>query len=79
MPGYVKTEAHKRAGLDHLNKKIPSWMWVNANQVVEETEMASIKGKSTVIPGLIYKIVRPFLQMSLANSLWNRLTKRRRD
>jgi hypothetical protein len=54
-------------------------MWVNANQVVEETEMASIKGKSTVIPGLIYKIVRPFLQMSLANSLWNRLTKRRRD
>lgn len=79
LPGYVKTEAHKRAGLDHLNEKIPSWMWVDANQVVKETEMASIKGKSTVIPGLVYKMVRPFLQMSLANSLWNRLTKRRGD
>ncbi len=45
MPGYVKTNAHKRAGLEHLEKKVPKWMWVSANQVVEETETASRNGK----------------------------------
>ena len=45
MPGYVKTNAHKRAGLEHLEKKVPKWMWVSANQVVYETEKASRNGK----------------------------------
>ena len=44
LPGYVKTNIHKRAGLQHLTKKIPNWMWVSAEQVVKETESASIKG-----------------------------------
>ena len=77
LPGYVRTKAHKRAGLDHLIKKVPSWMWIEADQVVKETEKASLKGKSNIIPGLVYKLVRPFLKMSLANSLWNRITRRR--
>ena len=76
LPGYVKTEAHSRAGLDHLREKIPSWMWIDAKKVVEETEAASLKRKSTVIPGRVYKLVRPFLGMSLATSLWNKITKR---
>ena len=76
LPGYVKTEAHSRAGLDHLREKIPSWMWIDAEKVVEETEKASLKKKSTVIPGKVYKLVRPFLGMSLATSLWNKITKR---
>ena len=33
LPGYVKTEAHKEAGLEHLNKST-SWMWVDAKRVV---------------------------------------------
>ena len=77
LPGYVRTQAHKRAGLDHLIKKVPSWMWVEADQVVKETERASLKGKTSIIPGLVYKLVRPFLKMSMANSLWNRITRRR--
>jgi len=77
LPGYVRTKAHKRAGLDHLIKKVPSWMWVEADQVVKETERASLKGKTSIIPGLVYKLVRPFLKMSMANSLWNRITRRR--
>jgi Short-chain dehydrogenases of various substrate specificities len=76
LPGYVKTEAHSRAGLNHLRKKIPSWMWIDAERVVTETEMASLKGKSSVIPGKIYKLVRPFLGMSLATSIWNKITRR---
>tara|TARA_Y100001968_G_scaffold131122_1_gene119684 strand:+ start:263 stop:1024 length:762 start_codon:yes stop_codon:yes gene_type:complete len=76
LPGYVRTKAHKRAGLDHLIKKVPSWMWIEADQVVKETEKASLKGKTIIIPGLVYKLVRPFLKMSMANSLWNRITRR---
>ena len=77
LPGYVHTNAHKRAGLDHLNQKVPSWMWIESKKVVEETEKASLKGKSKVIPGMIYKLVKPFLQISLASSIWNKMTKRK--
>ena len=76
LPGYVRTSAHKRAGLEHLNEKVPSWMWIEADKVVQETETASIKGKSQVIPGIVYKAVRPFLQSEIANRIWNKITKR---
>ncbi len=78
LPGYVKTQAHKRAGLLHLKDKIPSWMWVSADQVVIETEKASLKNKSRVIPGIVYKLVSPFLKMSIANKIWTALTKRKK-
>ena len=79
LPGYVKTEAHSRAGLDHLREKVPSWMWIDAKKVVVETEKASLKGKSSIIPGRVYKFVRPFLGMSLATRLWNKITKRYKE
>ena len=78
LPGYVETEAHKRAGLHHLKDKVPSWMWVSADQVVIETEKASLKNKSRVIPGIVYKLVSPFLKMSIANKIWTALTKRKK-
>ena len=76
LPGYVKTQAHERAGLDHLVKKVPKWMWINAEQVVFETERASLKGKLEVIPGKIYKIVKPFLNLNIAIKIWKKITKR---
>ena len=76
LPGYVKTNAHKRAGLDHLEKKIPFWMWVSADKVVKVTEKASMAGKSTVIPGLAYKLVKPFLGLDITSKLWKILNKR---
>jgi len=76
LPGYVKTNAHKRAGLDHLEKKIPFWMWVSAEKVVKVTEKASMAGKSTVIPGLAYKLVKPFLGLDITSKLWKILNKR---
>ena len=76
MPGYVKTAAHKRAGLDHLEKKIPSWMWVNANKVVKETEKASKNGKTEIIPGKVYKFTKPFLKFNSAINIWQSITKR---
>ena len=76
LPGYVKTNAHKRAGLDHLEKKIPFWMWVSAEKVVKMTEKASLAGKSKVIPGLAYKLVKPFLGLDITSKLWKILNKR---
>ena len=76
LPGYVKTEAHERAGLDHLLKKVPNWMWVTPEQVVMETEIASLKGKLEIIPGKVYKIVKPFLNLKIAVSIWKMITKR---
>ena len=76
LPGYVRTQAHERAGLDHLIKKVPGWMWINPEKVVVETEVASLKGKSEVIPGKIYKIVKPFLSLKIATKIWRIITKR---
>ena len=76
LPGYVKTRAHERAGLNHLKDKVPWWMWVTAKQVVIETEKASIQGKADVIPGKVYKFVRPFLNFNSAIKVWRKITKR---
>ena len=76
LPGYVKTNAHKRAGLDHLEKKIPFWMWISAEKVVRITEKASKAGKSSVFPGLAYKLVKPFLGMEITSKAWKILSKR---
>jgi len=76
MPGYVRTSAHKRAGLDHLEKKVPGWMWINAEDVVEETEKASRAGKTEIIPGKVYKITKPFLKFESAINVWKKITKR---
>tara|TARA_B100000614_G_C14513423_1_gene479495 strand:+ start:602 stop:1354 length:753 start_codon:yes stop_codon:yes gene_type:complete len=76
LPGYVKTKAHERAGLNHLKDKVPWWMWINAKQVVTETEKASIKGKAEIIPGKVYKLVRPFLNFNSAIRVWRKITRR---
>ena len=76
LPGYVETEAHKKAGLDHLKSKVPSWMWISADNVVSQTEKASKKGKSEVIPGIVYKLTKPFLKFNAAINLWRLITKK---
>ena len=76
LPGYVETEAHKKAGLDHLKSKVPSWMWVSADNVVKQTEKASKKGKSEVIPGIVYKLTKPFLKFRAAINVWRLITKK---
>ena len=76
MPGYVKTNAHKRSGLDHLEKKVPKWMWITADKVVYETEKASKKGKTEVVPGILYKITKPFLKLKSAIKIWQAITRR---
>lgn len=76
-PGYVRTELHQRAGLDHLRRRVPRWMWLEPEQVVSAAEAGLDRNRSVVVPGLVYRVARPFLQSSTAMSTWQRLTRRR--
>jgi short-subunit dehydrogenase len=76
-PGYVHTNLHERAGLSHLEKQVPRWMWITSETVVQ----AGIKGlrrkKIVVVPGRVYRSVRPFMNSRAAQRTWRQLTKRR--
>ena len=76
LPGYVRTNIHKRSGLEHLEKKIPNWRWVTADQVVHETEKASKSGKTEIIPGRVYRFAKPFLKLRSAINIWQSITKK---
>ena len=75
-PGYVHTNLHERAGLSHLEKQVPGWMWISSDMVVQ----AGIKGlrskKIVVVPGRVYRSVRPFMNSRAAQRVWRQLTKR---
>jgi short-subunit dehydrogenase len=52
-PGFVHTEFHARAGLDMT--KIPSFMWLEVDDVVRESLADIARGKVISVPGLQYK------------------------
>jgi short-subunit dehydrogenase len=76
-PGYVHTNLHERAGLSHLEKQVPRWMWVSSGTVVQAGISGLRRKKVLVVPGLVYRSVRPFLNSRAAQRLWRQLTKRR--
>ena len=51
-------------------------MWVSAEKVVKMTEKAAKAGKTIVVPGLAYKLVKPFLGLDITSKLWTGLNKR---
>lgn len=52
-PGYTKTEFHDRAGLDMA--RTPEWMWLDAEDVVDESFAALARGRVVCVPGTQYK------------------------
>ena len=76
-PGYVHTNLHERAGLAHLEKQVPRWMWISTDTVVQAGMSGLRRKKVVVVPGLVYRSVRPFLNSRAAQRLWRQLTKRR--
>lgn len=75
-PGYVRTDLHRRAGLDHLNQSVPRWMWLSTDDVVKATAQALRRGKVVVVPGAVYKLALPFLTSAAAQTVWKKLTRR---
>lgn len=77
-PGYVHTNLHERAGLGHLETRVPSWLWIDASTVVRAAVAGAWKGKSVVVPGLVYRVSLPFLNLSVAQKIWAKITRRGR-
>jgi len=77
-PGYVRTNLHRAAGLDHLAKVVPSWLWLDASAVVHSANRALDRGRDSVTPGFIYRVSRPFLASDAAQNFWRRLVRRNR-
>ncbi|MSO15761.1 MAG: SDR family NAD(P)-dependent oxidoreductase [Ilumatobacteraceae bacterium] len=75
-PGYVHTNLHERAGLAHLEKQVPGWMWISSDTVVQAGMKGLRRNKVVVVPGRVYRAVRPFMNSHAAQRLWRQLTKR---
>lgn len=52
-PGYTHTEFHERAGIDM--RRTPEWMWLDADQVVDDSLAALARDRVVCIPGTQYK------------------------
>jgi len=77
-PGYVRTDLHRRAGLEHLSRKVPGWMWLESEDIVTAAHKALRRGTVVTVPGLAYRVVRPFMSSGLAQGVWRRMTRRER-
>jgi uncharacterized protein len=75
-PGYVRTELHQNAGLTHLRQRVPKWLWINSHDVVHAALDGLRKNKGIVVPGLVYRLARPFLGSRVAQAIWQSTTKR---
>ena len=76
-PGYVRTDIHRRAGLDHLEKKVPGILWSEPGFIVKSAEKASRAGRMEIIPGIIYRASLPFLSSQLVQKIWQLLVSRK--
>jgi hypothetical protein len=52
-PGFVHTAFHERAGIDMAS--LPSFMWLEVDDVVRESMADIARGKVVIIPGMQYK------------------------
>lgn len=52
-PGFTRTEFHDRGGIDMT--EVRPWMWLSAEQVVDECLRDLARGKSVSVPSLRYK------------------------
>jgi len=54
-PGFVRTEFHERMGMDKTI--IPSFMWLDATQLVDAAWSDLMRGKAVSIPSWRYKLI----------------------
>lgn len=72
-PGYVRTEFHARAGIDM--SKSPSFLWLQVDDVVNQSLADIARGKVISIPGLQYKAIVAAERM-IPRPLMRAVTKR---
>jgi uncharacterized protein len=77
-PGYVHTEFHERAGIDM--EGLPSFLWLEVDDVVRETMADVAKGKVVIVPSLLYKALvtgRPMMPRGLVRAVTKRVGRGR--
>jgi uncharacterized protein len=76
-PGYVRTGLHRASGLEHLERRIPRWLWIDPIHVVRSADRGLARKRASVVPGRIYRLARPFLGQRAAQRLWSKIARRR--
>jgi short-subunit dehydrogenase len=66
-PGFTHTDFHETAGLLEMKKRLPDFMWYEAETVVREGLEAIERGRSVHVSGRLYRWLDPFAQ-----SVWSR-------
>jgi hypothetical protein len=61
-PGYVRTEFHRRAGINL--ESMPPFMWLEVDDVVRECVAGVANGKVVIVPGVAYKVMTSTLGMA---------------
>ncbi len=77
-PGYVHTEFHSRAGIDMAS--LPSFMWLEVDDVIRETLADIAKGKVISVHGVQYKALTTAMRLlprNLGRSTTNKLGRGR--
>jgi len=54
-PGFTVSEFHEVMGMDR--KRIPAWLWMRAEDVVEQSLAGLARGKLFVVPGGVYQVL----------------------
>ena len=54
-PGFTRTEFHQRGKMSM--KGLPNFLWLNSDQLVEQSWRDALKGKAVSIPGWQYKLL----------------------
>ncbi len=62
-PGFVHTNFHERLGLPPGQEGIPSFMWLDAPDVVREGLRAAARGTAVSIPSLRYRAIVAVVRM----------------
>jgi short-subunit dehydrogenase len=61
-PGFTHTDFHASAGLDAMKRRMPGFIWYDADVVVREGLAAVEKGKPIQVSGRLYRWLDPFTQ-----------------
>jgi len=59
-PGFVRTEFHRRAGMDM--SYLPNWAWLDADRLVADCMADVRRGRAVSVPSLRYKIAVAILR-----------------
>lgn len=75
LPGYVRTEFTRRAGIDGGLDHVPSWLVLSPERVAKDALDGAAAGRAFVVPGLHYKLASSALSV-LPSGIGRRIFER---